>query len=257
MESLALIVGYFDESGTHGEAAITMIAGFVATIDVWESISAAWAAELAPLAEYGVDWFHATECLHGNRGWRRPRKEKRERLIERLSDILAGADVSAVWSGVNVDEWDRLTTPKFRSRFPKPYDLCFDEVVRQLWWWSRHHADGGPVSIVFAEQKEYEERSAKTLQAWRRHPEVDRFLGSLTFVRPQKSLPLQAADLLAYEANKEWEGRQYGELSFATNFQLRPVLQKITQRRAMHAGGLYSARALKTAVARFHTTGEI
>jgi hypothetical protein len=252
-----LILGYFDESGTHAEAAVTMIAGYVATAEVWAVISEAWASELAPLSDYGINWFHTGDCLHGARGWRRVPRAKRDHLVERLSNILAASEVSAVWAGVNADQWDQHTSPAFKVRFPKPYDLCFHEVVRQLWWWSRHNADGTPIRIVFAEQKEYQNRSIAIHEAWRRHPDVDRFIGSLTFSSPRKLIPLQTADLLAFEANKEWEGRQYGKLSFTTNFQLRPILQKITQRQAMHAGGLYGTRALITAVAKFHATGDI
>ena len=252
-----MIIGYFDESGTHAGAKITMIAGYVATTEVWAAISEAWASELAPLAHYGIDWFHTAECLHGSKGWRHLPRAKRELLIDRLSDILATAEISAVWAGVNAEEWDQHTSPPFRVRFPKPYDLCFNEVVRQLWWWSRHNADGTRIGIVFAEQREYQDRNIATHQAWQRYPDVNRFIGSLTFSSPRKLIPLQTADLLAYEINKEWEGRQYGELSFATNFQRRPLLQKITQRRAMHAGGLYSTRALITAVAKFHATGTV
>ena len=109
----------------------------------------------------------------------------------------------------------------------------------------------GDVSVTFAEQKEYESRGKLAYSTWEKHPHAREWLGTLTFESPRGAVPLQTADMLAYEAYKEWEGIEYGELSFKTNFQLRPLLHKITQRYAMHSGGLYGQQALKTAVARF------
>jgi len=256
-KALAMLRAYFDESGTHGDAPITVIAGFVATAEVWAALEAEWSKLLSPLAELGVTWFHLVDCQHGRKQFDRVRREIREDLIANLADVVSRHDVSAVWAGVNVEEFDRLATPEFRQRFPKPYDLCFDEVVRQIWWWSRHNAQGERVPLMFAVQEEYEKRNIQAYQAWRAHPRAGELLGSLTFDFPKNVVPLQAADFIAGETAKEWTGREYGEMSLRTGFQLNPTLQKITQRRAMHAGGLFSTEGLKTAIARFMTSGEI
>ncbi len=248
---------YFDESGTHGKARITAIAGFVAAADVWVALTSEWNEILGRLANRGVTWLHTTDCHNGTKQFSGIPYSERQNLIAYLAGVISRNDVWAVWAGVNNADFERITgsNAEFRERFPKPYDLCFDEVVRQLWWWSRHHAGSTRVPVVFAAQEEYADRNRDAYSAWRNHPHAGQFLGDLTFDFPQVIVPLQAADMVAYQTAKEWEGLEYGEVNAATNFQMRPILHKITERRAMHSGGLYGELGLKNAVARFHATG--
>ena len=124
-----MLQAYFDESGIHKDAAVTMIAGYVATVEVWTAVEARWASELGKLSRYGVSWFHMVDCLHGKKPFRLIDEKRRRELIDALSGILEQAEVHAVWAGVNTAQWDLITTEEFRERYPKPYDLCFDEIV--------------------------------------------------------------------------------------------------------------------------------
>lgn len=250
-KALAMLRAYFDESGTHIGSPVTAIAGFAATAEVWTAIETEWSKVLADFKDKGVEAFHMTDCLAATGQFSRLDAFWRNYLVNSLAAILERSDIQAIWAGVNTEDWDDLTTPEFREQFPKPYDLCFDEVVRQLYRWSRHGADGTPVALVFGEQTEYQTRNELALQAWRRHPEFCRFIGSVTYSSPKLLIPLQAADMLAYEINKEWEKVEFQELTWQ-NVGLRSVLERITKIHGLHGGGLFGDQAIRTAVARFH-----
>ncbi len=247
---MAILTAYFDESGTHDDSAITAIAGYVAEADVWAQVESDWQKVLGEFADRGLHTFHATDSYAGNGEFGRLDSFWRNYVRTQLSDILERSDIQAIWAGVNVDDWDDLTTDAFRARYPKPYDLCFEEVVKQLFRWSRHHVDGSPVSLVFGVQSEYQNRASTAYKAWLRHPEVSKFLGALSFGFPKTLVPLQAADMLAHEMNMEWEKVEFGELNFQ-NVGLRPFLEKITRRHGLHGGGLFGSQGLRTAMARF------
>jgi hypothetical protein len=180
---------------------------------------------------------------------------KRNYMLVQLSDILASSDVEPIWAGVNNPAWSLLTfeEEEFKKRYPIPYDLCFDEAVSQLWRWARHAVDGSPVSVIVAAQsKNNDKRSAEIYEAWRRHPRAGEFLGTLSFAFASEVIPLQAADMLAYEISHEWATVEFEKIGWHNNFGIRPLLDKITTNRSPHRGGLYGEQGLRTAIARFH-----
>lgn len=256
---LTAYTAYFDESGVHQGAPVTAIAGFVATDLAWRRLSSEWEEVLARLASHGVSWFHMAECMAGDGQFAGVPFPEREALVAYLAGVISRFDITAVWAAVNNEDFHRVAPQgaKFRKRYPAAYDLCFDEVVRQLWWWSSGNAGGSRVAVVFAVQPEYEDRNRETFGTWRRHPQAGEFLGGLTFDFPKWLVPLQSADMLAYEMAKYQEALEYGELSFSTNFQARTVLSKITEKHALHAGGIFGESALRTAVSLFEREGEI
>jgi hypothetical protein len=61
-----MLRAYFDESGTHGEAHVTSIAGYVAAKSVWENVETEWDKEMSYYRERtAVRTFHLTDCLAG------------------------------------------------------------------------------------------------------------------------------------------------------------------------------------------------
>lgn len=56
-----MLKAYFDDSGTHNEAAFYVMAGYVAPIEVWLSFEKQWRAVLA--AEPAIEYFHGNECF--------------------------------------------------------------------------------------------------------------------------------------------------------------------------------------------------
>ena len=252
-KALGMLKAFFDESGIHAGARVTSIAGFVGTADAWTALTVEWKHVLGKLADRGVNCFHMTECAAGDHQFAVIPSAERHVTVAALAGIIAAQDVTAVWAGVKNEAFDRLTAnaPKFRARYPKPYDLCFDEIVRQLIGWSGAHANSSRVSVIFAEQTDYAERNRDAYGAWRAHPLVGGRLGALAFDFPKYLLPLQAADLIAYEVAKYQEAFEYDELGWRTNFQRRPTLDLITARHRRGVGAFYGDLGIANAIAAF------
>jgi hypothetical protein len=245
-----VLIGYFDESGTHKEAPVAAIAGYVARVEDWGPIETQWRQELAPLSAKGVKTFHMAHC----RGqWGEFSKVPRldcDRLIDRLSDILEQADIKAFWSAVDVPDWNAVTTPGFREVFPKPYDFCFQGVLREIILWQRQVL--GPneeIQLFFSLQDEYEQRSLNAFKAWKQsNPD---FFKSLTYASPSDFPALQATDMLANLTNLEWRMIQKDGLTARNNYGYNSLLTKITTRNTMGGGGLFDALALRNVLKGF------
>jgi hypothetical protein len=141
LKALALMRAYFDESGVHKGSLVTVIAGYVAAKDVWASLERKWNEELAVYADKGVKTFHMTECIAQSGEFSGLDTFFSRALIMKLSEVLRDHNVKAIWSSVVIQDWDEVVTDAgFLARFPKPFDLCFEHVVQQLWEWAKRNA---------------------------------------------------------------------------------------------------------------------
>jgi hypothetical protein len=118
-------------------------------------------------------------------------------ICSALANILNTSELHVVWSGVDASVWNAATNEEFRAAFPKLYDLCFLEILRQLRSWRRRVRQFGRIDMVFAVQNEYQERSAETLKAWSRY--IKRRVWPIGFDSPNNLPALQAADMPVHE----------------------------------------------------------
>jgi hypothetical protein len=212
-----MLRAYFDESGTHGEAYATSIAGFVATQQVWESIEAAWNKELSYYRERRpVRAFHLTDCLAGTGEFANLDEFFRLAIAKQLSEILGRHDVYAVWAAVMLDDWQAVARADFRAKYPKPFHLCFEQIMVQLWQWAHLNAVGEKIMPMFAHQTEYKGGMDAVDRAFRMNRTYQCVLGPIEFGWPSEVIPLQAADILAHEVSEYWRHVDYDEPKLGT-----------------------------------------
>jgi hypothetical protein len=144
------MVGYFDESGTHGaEAPVMIVAGFIASLEQWT----AYERDLAVLfTEYGVKKFHAKElrARKGDfKGWPSGKVAKFNSRFLRLADDHLACGFSTV---LPADSYRRIYSAGavLRSaRRDTQYALC----VRAALWKSitlmQDRPADWPLNLVF------------------------------------------------------------------------------------------------------------
>jgi hypothetical protein len=245
----AELVGYFDESGTHKEAPVTGIAGYLGPVSEWNRVESLWREELQPFAHKGLKTFHMSECRSQAGECARLEKFELQILQTRLSDILENADLKAFGFAVDVPDWDAITTPRFRAVYPKPYDLCFQSVVAEIELWHRYWGEGNEsVALVFGVQDEYQGRALTAFQLWKKAQKS--LFSGITHAYPRDVPALQATDMLVNATTAEWRGLQTEGPSPSNHFGYDPLVTKITKRHGMK-GGLYDYRRLTSMVREF------
>ena len=252
--ALALLVAYFDESGTHERSPITAIGGFVASKAAWEVFETDLAAVLAPYADKGVREFHMTDCLAQEGQYAFIARPHINAILWGIGRALKKAEVTAVYAAVVQDDWDEVVTDgPFRDRFPTTYALCFEEVAVQLARWSRKYGDGEPVVPIFAIADQYQEQATNAAAAMDRSNRYAGYLSGIAFNRPQVLTPLQAADFAAHSLRGNMENLVYWE-SFE-KAQPTVVFDHATRGKFAH-GGCHTKESLLLAIDRFNRTGE-
>jgi hypothetical protein len=194
------MVGYFDESGTHGaEAPVMIVAGFIASVEQW----AAYERDLAVLfAEYGVKKFHAKE-LRARKGdfknWPSGKVAKfNSRFLQMADDHLA-CGFSTVLPAESYRRIYRAGSILRTARPDTEYGLC----VRAALWKSitvmQDRPADWPLNLVFERGTGHEADAVRVFGEVEDGllPEYTGLFGTMTF-DGKNALPLAIADSLAY-----------------------------------------------------------
>ena len=250
----ALFVAYLDESGIHDSSPITAVGGFVGHAETWVSFESDWREALG---DVGITAFHAVDCEQGNGEFMKLPLELRYALANRLARIIAKADLLGVWRTVINDDWHATNfDDEFKQAHPKPFYLCFSGVAQKLVDWAARRADGSRLSLVYSEQQEFQEHIQEIWKAYNDGNRRGKF-SSFEMASYHDCVPLQAADLIAYEMNRDWQTRVYRPDPSPFAYRERIPIHNIRHGGGLDLSGCYDANALQVAMKRFRETGEI
>ena len=192
---IAAFAAYFDDSGTHPESVVSVVAGFIAPVDQWVRFQAEWQECLRAA---GLESFRMVDYASQQPPYDWDDSKRKRVLAQLLTTIKLrthGAFAVAV-----------LTKPYYEARPHIPslgdlsaYGFAVMQCVKHVGRWSARYASG-PVSYVFdagVSKGQVETIMSYVLEL------PDYQIPVYSFARPADLSPLQAADVLAYETYKE------------------------------------------------------
>jgi hypothetical protein len=213
---------YLDESGVKNDPNIFAMGGCVAPENAWSLWHPQWKAFLDdPGNGRGkIGYMHMVECIHSREqftGWTKEetnafalklaRSFNNHPLIYKVSSAIVMKDFHDVIKG---ELLEKVKSPYYLSML-----LCVKAIadkMRQLRgiWAARKER----VAYIFEEQAEYEIEASRLFRhIVEKQDGARRFkLESCSFEPKQRFTPLQAADMMAWETNREMR-RRIGQAS--------------------------------------------
>jgi len=210
---LTVLRAYMDESGIHGGSSICAIAGLVGTESEWETLERRWRRAVE---EEGISVFHMAE-FESRLGEFEEWSDTRRRLfLSKLVETIKARDIHCLGSALVRADYDRLTEDEkiwmTHGNAEYPYFLCFQHCIVE----SCHIADGLPaeekVAFVFDRQQEFAAEATRLyndLKDQREWPNHERLADIVAFASKRETIPLQVADLAAYETYKHLDNRLF------------------------------------------------
>ena len=187
-----------DESGIHAGSLAVTVGAYVGRPSVWQDFTKAWKRRKRP-----ISIFHAADCanLRGEfKGWT---PEDRDRYVAKLFPVIPQHRLAGVVIGIHVPAFEEAmaAVPEVRSIFRTPYDGCFQWCVQRIV--DYHNAAHATQRLVFFHEiNDFQAECKRTFGELNRAPKNTSHSMTLSFVGKSDHIPLQAADVLAYESNK-------------------------------------------------------
>jgi hypothetical protein len=211
----AMIRVYMDDSGTHRDSPYCLIAGYWGGVNQWLKFERDWHGILTA---YNVHEFHAKEYWARDekqqrvgpyKGWT---DQRRKHFLFELLSVIGAYKLFPFAHGVRRSEWNKQSQPErqllcgghslkapdnpmfmaFRVCILRTISYCRPGVVMHFALDSNKNTDPWAL-ICYGELKRLLSQASDP---------AAKHMGDLTFADSVRALPLQAADLLAYEAYK-------------------------------------------------------
>lgn len=243
-----MYVAYMDESGTHDGSEFASLAGYVNHSDSWAEFEEAWKAVLT---RYCVEEFHMTdfENRHGEFDWRNywflPDEKLRHPFIRELIAALDPPKRFRVGCTISIRDYHDIVPEQLKPSY-HPYYFLFAKCIEQLWRVSLLMLPPREqLGFVFDRRLGFEGRADSIYLALKKHFQYSEKMAAIQFESSKTIIPLQAADLIAYEY------RKYGEmLAHHTGRDLRWTMEQLCKNGAAGLMHHISAKSLRDWVAR-------
>ena len=219
-KQLVMLTAYFDDSSSEQEDKLLVLAGYVQSAEVWTRFSDDWQAILAKSPP--IEYFKMREAENLNGQFLNWDPVAKNAKVYALAEVI---EKHAPWSiecSISQMDHQNIVRPVGPYDLRFPYFHAFYAVIIKLAQWHRGLGLTIPVDFVFDEQGEIGAEAVlwyehiKSMQS----PEIQAMLGSSPIFRDDKqTLPLQAADLLAWHIRRSKESRNRNEY--------RPVVEKL------------------------------
>lgn len=215
------LTGYFDESYTHAPAPlIYTVGGYVSSVKRWKKFEREWAEALR---EVDVSFFHMAKFEARKKEYEGWSNEKRVRVLRRLHGIIKERVFVGFACSVNLSDYQEvIKTDELRAYFGNPHVFVTIACMKTIGAWADGQHFREPIAYVFESGSGHDaEVSRLFANAIRDENQRERYrVGSFSIQDKRLILPLQAADILAYEVTKviSWG---------IDNENMRPVRQSI------------------------------
>jgi hypothetical protein len=196
---LAIVLTVFmDETGIHDGSDIVAVAAYLSRPRYWRAWIKAWNR-----AKWPIRVFHSADCANFRgefEGWN---KEKRDAYVAKLLPLLPAHELAGIVIGIQLEDltWALAGHPELLQMFGTPYTACFQWAVSIILDFATEHGRGERMAFVH-EVNDFRGEALKAFEYVREFLNPRSIRMTMEFGTKARQVPLQAADILAYEGGK-------------------------------------------------------
>lgn len=195
-----MAVFYIDDSGTHDGAPVVVFGGLIGEQEQWERFEPRWKAKLAnPLpGKSPLKRFHMHHCQRQRGDFIDYSDAESDALIHDFRQIILDCGVHGVSAAISKADYDELITGSLLEAHGSADDMAFASAISALDIEGRRE---GGVSLVCDDTGTSTERYGRVYDRYQAmHKKYGtRPLEGLAFRSMEKVIPLQGADMIAWE----------------------------------------------------------
>ena len=203
--TIAVLEAYFDESGVHGSSRVFVIGGIVARLEQMKWLADAWGGMLR---KHHISEFHSTD-LESRRGiYEGISKEHQQQIFRDAIKVIGSFARTAIAGAVVIKDYESGVPERAKktAAFGDKYNFCFQMGLGLVMEWIENldpaMPDNDRIAFMFDQHERGEEITNTTYCQIKKFRDPHDRMGALAFDSSKRFLPLQAADLVAYETYK-------------------------------------------------------
>jgi Protein of unknown function (DUF3800) len=202
---LTMLRGYFDDSGTHTTSDVVVMAGLFGYPNQWDLFSELWAKRLADPCpgKLALPRFHMTACQAGDEeflGWKRLECNF---LVDELIEIIRKTGVYGFGCGLARKHYDAIITGDHRRASGNAETMCIINCFVKLVRFTKDVMGSREIAFIFDDRPQQKHNVDRIYDVYQGVKENGVDITSVSFGSSKKILPLQAADLLAWEVYQD------------------------------------------------------
>lgn len=189
---------YLDESGTHGNSPAVVVAGYVGEPTEWDQ----WTSEWEKTKRGRINVFHAVHCNNRSGEFSGLEEPERNALVQEMLPITPKHIKIGISIGIDMKSYrDAIEhRPDLNEHFGSPYLACFGWLLQDIVEDIEKSGIDREFHIFHEENQFKEDVISRYKWIVNNIPGGKRCSG-LSFAKKSDCIPLQAADILAYETH--------------------------------------------------------
>jgi hypothetical protein len=198
-----MLVGYFDESGTHDGSPIVCMAGYVASAEQWTHFTRNWNERFnRDCSAHGIQAFHMTDYQAKQKGFENLTNDQWSSLLPSLIMMINVRIEKAFGVAFLISDYEEVIGP-YRTLFARgPWGFCAMLCVVIVKEWAKRRGLSERIDYVFDQGARYSGQVIAALNGTTEDFHDEFLMGAVALGDRRLNPPLQAADILAYESYK-------------------------------------------------------
>jgi hypothetical protein len=192
-----MLTAYFDDSGTSATDPVVVVAGYLATVEMWARFDRRWSTLLA---QYEITGLHRVDLENFSGEFKDWNPRRRTEFMKKADAIIKHCTYSGFGVAIPKSDFEAVCPDHHPYRTYGLFGWCAYGCIASIKLWCSKKNVTEPIQYVFEAGTTGQNQFNQLLHDLYRDPAIrkeDR-IGGWSF-QGKSLLPLQAADVVAYE----------------------------------------------------------
>jgi hypothetical protein len=194
-----MIRAFVDDSGSGGDSTWYVLAGYVGTFCDWVGFESDWRAVLADPPR--IEYFKASEAESLKEQFADFTRDQANARIDALIQVIGRHTQRAIIVRARQKDYNEVIKPNVPEIWDDAYHFLFPAFISAVLAMEKYSGAGDPAEFVFDRSQRLEKRAKIQYTQLLQIPQYAR-MANVSFRDEKGFLPLQAADLLAWQVRR-------------------------------------------------------
>lgn len=197
---ISMLKVFMDDSGSGGDSPWYVLAGYVGTVDSWIKFEGEWAALLS--SPKAIEYFKASQAESRKDQFDGFSIEERNAKLDGFVQIVNRYALQAVYVRTLQRHYDEVIKGKVPPEWDSPYYLLLTAFILSCTTAEKYLGQSRPMEFVLYSSQRFEKTAERFDAMLRPLPQVNGRVANIAYRDEKEFLPLQAADLLAWQTRR-------------------------------------------------------